>query len=392
MEYLQQSFSVPFNYRVWFSSSIFNSDNPLLAQVVASPGTNAHAQRKILFVFDQGLLDANPGLPEKIRRYFAVHKNVLLVDEIISIPGGESAKNDESSFRKILNAVDKHGIDRHSFVAAVGGGAVLDTVGYAAAVAHRGVKHIRIPGTVLSQNDSGVGVKNGINYFGKKNFLGTFAPPFAVINDDTLLDTLSDRHWRSGISEAVKVALIKDAAFFEWLDTNAESLANRNKEAMAYLVRRCAQLHLEHIASADPFESGSSRPLDFGHWSAHKLEQLSRFDILHGEAVALGIALDSLYSVLARQLTITDAERILHLLERLGFDTYHPLMAIDNETAPLLKGLQEFREHLGGELTIMLLDGIGKGVEVHSIDTVQLQEATKQLAARAGDKQLNPTN
>ncbi|MDE3249269.1 MAG: 3-dehydroquinate synthase [Bacteroidota bacterium] len=392
MEYLQQSFSVPFNYRVWFSSSIFNSDNPLLAQVVASPGTNAHAQRKILFVFDQGLLDANPGLPEKIRRYFAVHKNVLLVDEIISIPGGESAKNDESSFRKILNAVDKHGIDRHSFVAAVGGGAVLDTVGYAAAVAHRGVKHIRIPGTVLSQNDSGVGVKNGINYFGKKNFLGTFAPPFAVINDDTLLNTLSDRHWRSGISEAVKVALIKDAAFFEWLDANAESLANRNKEAMAYLVRRCAQLHLEHIASADPFESGSSRPLDFGHWSAHKLEQLSRFDILHGEAVALGIALDSLYSVLARQLTITDAERILHLLERLGFDTYHPLMAIDNETAPLLKGLQEFREHLGGELTIMLLDGIGKGVEVHSIDTVQLQEATKQLAARAGDKQLNPTN
>lgn len=392
MEYLQQSFSVPFNYRVWFSSSIFNSDNPLLAQVVASPGTNAHAQRKILFVFDQGLLDANPGLPEKIRQYFAVHKNVLLVDEIISIPGGESAKNDESSFRKILDAVDKHGIDRHSFVAAVGGGAVLDTVGYAAAVAHRGVKHIRIPGTVLSQNDSGVGVKNGINYFGKKNFLGTFAPPFAVINDDTLLDTLSDRHWRSGISEAVKVALIKDAAFFEWLDTNAESLANRNKEAMAYLVRRCAQLHLEHIASADPFESGSSRPLDFGHWSAHKLEQLSRFDILHGEAVALGIALDSLYSVLARQLTITDAERILHLLERLGFDTYHPLMAIDNETAPLLKGLQEFREHLGGELTIMLLDGIGKGVEVHSIDTVQLQEATKQLAARAGDKQLNPTN
>lgn len=392
MEYLQQSFSVPFNYRVWFSSSIFETSNLLLQQVLLSTPSNTGAQRKILFVVDEGLLAANTGLPEKIRQYFAVHNQVQLVDEIITIPGGETAKNDERSFRKILDAVDKHGIDRHSFIAAAGGGAVLDTVGYAAAVAHRGVKHIRIPGTVLSQNDSGVGVKNSINYFGKKNFLGTFAPPFAVINDDTLLDTLPLRHWRSGISEAVKVALIKDAAFFEWLEANADLLANRNKQAMAYLVRRCAQLHLEHIASADPFESGSSRPLDFGHWSAHKLEQLSQFEILHGEAVALGIALDSLYSVLARQLTITDAERILHLLERVGFETYHPLLAIDYELAPLLKGLQEFREHLGGELTIMLLDGIGKGVEVHAIDTVQLQEVTKQLAARASDKQLNPTN
>lgn len=391
MEYLQQSFSVPFQYRVWFSSSVFDSNNSLLQQVLSSSASNAEAQRKILFVFDQGLLDANPDLPQKIRQYFTVRTPVVLIDEFIVIPGGEASKNDESSFRKILDAVDRHGIDRHSFIAAIGGGAVLDTVGYAAAVAHRGVKHIRIPGTVLSQNDSGVGVKNSINYFGKKNFLGTFAPPFAVINDATLLDTLSDRHWRSGISEAVKVALIKDAAFFDWLEASAGLLAARDKAAMAYLVRRCAQLHLEHIAGADPFETGSSRPLDFGHWSAHKLEQLSGFEILHGEAVALGIALDSLYSVQARQLRITDAERILRLLERIGFDTCHPLMAIGDTNAPLLKGLQEFREHLGGELTIMLLDGIGKGVEVHSIDPELLQGVTRQLAARQSDQHLNPT-
>ena len=131
-------------------------------------------------------------------------------------------------------------------------------VGYAATVAHRGIKHIRIPTTVLSQNDSGIGVKNGINYKGKKNFLGTFAPPAAVFNDNQFLLTLSDRDYRSGISEAIKVALIKDHDFFLWLENNADALVKRDVEAMDYLIKRCAQLHLEHIGGADPFETGSA--------------------------------------------------------------------------------------------------------------------------------------
>ena len=169
-------------------------------------------------------------------------------------------------------------IDRHSSVIAIGGGAMLDVVGFAAAITHRGVRLIRMPTTVLAQNDAGIGVKNGVNYLGKKNFLGSFAPPFAVINDFTLLYTLRPQQWRDGTAEAVKVALIRDRAFFEWIEANAARLVERDSTAFRFLIRRCAELHLEHItAGGDPFERGSARPLDFGHWSAHKMESLSQF-------------------------------------------------------------------------------------------------------------------
>jgi 3-dehydroquinate synthase len=218
-----------------------------------------------------------------------------------------------------------------------------------------------------------------MNYAGKKNFLGTFAPPVAVFNDFHFLTTLSAEEWRSGMSEAVKVALIKDAAFFYWLENAAQSLANRNEEAMQYLIRRCAQLHMEHIAGGDPFEMGSSRPLDFGHWSAHKTEQLSHFVIRHGEAVAMGIDLDTAYSFLSGRLTEVEARRIIDVLQTLGFAVTHPLMQIENEQSPVLKGLHEFREHLGGRLTIMLLKGIGIGEEVHELDVAILHEASDWL-------------
>lgn len=252
-------------------------------------------------------------------------------------------------------------------------------MGYAAAVSHRGIRHIRIPTTVLSQNDSGVGVKNGINYKAKKNFLGTFVPPVAVFNDFVFLTTLIDADWRSGLSEAVKVALIKDKDFYAWLQKHAEALAGRDMESMKYLIKRCAKLHLDHIAGGDPFEMGSSRPLDFGHWSAHKLEQLSNFTIRHGEAVALGIALDSTYSFISGRISEEDARSIKHLLQSLGFPLTHPLMEIKDDNSPILKGLNEFREHLGGKLTIMLLDAIGKGEEVNHLDITLLQKAGRWL-------------
>ena len=295
------------------------------------------------------------------------------------ISGGERAKNDEACLQEVLTAINKYGIDRHSFVAAIGGGSVLDMVGYACAVAHRGIRHIRIPTTVLSQNDSGIGVKNSFNFFGKKNFLGTFAPPVAVFNDAHFLTTLGERDWRSGIAEAVKVALIKDADFFEWLEGNATAMALRNMAAMQYQIKRCAELHLQHIASGDPFEMGSSRPLDFGHWSAHKLEQLSNFSVRHGEAVAMGIALDSTYSYLSGKLKKPDLERILNLLETLGFSLIHPEMEVNGEKSPLLEGLNEFREHLGGQLSITLLKGIGQSEEVHEMDTELLRKGSKWL-------------
>lgn len=378
MNHLHQAFSVRFTYDVFFTERLFEIKNPLFADFLTKQNTEG-IRKKLLFVVDSGVIALHPDLLTDIKTYFAQQAALVdLASELIVIPGGEQAKNEPALVEKIVDAVDRYGIDRHSYVAAIGGGSVLDMVGYAAAISHRGIRHIRIPTTVLSQNDSGVGVKNGVNYRGKKNFLGTFVPPVAVFNDGTFLTTLDDRDWRSGISEAVKVALIKDQAFFEWIAANAQALVARDMTAMQTLIHRCAEMHLAHIAGGDPFEMGSSRPLDFGHWSAHKLEQLTDFEIRHGEAVAIGIALDSLYSKQLGWITEEEVDRILTTLRTLGFSLYHPMLDA-NDSAGVLKGLTEFREHLGGQLTIMLLNRIGNGLEVHEMDTDRIRQAIATL-------------
>ncbi|TKK68486.1 3-dehydroquinate synthase [Ilyomonas limi] len=377
MEFLQQSFTVSYQYKVFFTEHLFHPSNTAFAQFLQTQHTEG-LQKKILFVVDTAVAEHHPQLQQQIIQYFKNTPAVLLTG-ILTVIGGEEVKNSETYVHQVLSAINQYGIDRHSYVAAIGGGSVLDMVGYASAIAHRGVKHIRIPTTVLSQNDSGIGVKNSINYFGKKNFLGTFAPPVAVFNDAHFLTTLSERDWSSGISEAVKVALIKDAAFFSWLEQHAADMATRDMQTMQYQIKRSAELHLQHIASGDPFEMGSARPLDFGHWSAHKLEQLSNFAVRHGEAVAMGIALDSTYSYLSGRIAEEDLLRILHLLENLGLAITHPLMEIGDKSHPLLAGLNEFREHLGGKLTITLLKAIGKGEEVHEMNIDLICKASQYL-------------
>ncbi|MDB5287466.1 MAG: aroB [Mucilaginibacter sp.] len=379
MKHLSQSFSVRFNYEVYFTAGIFNQTNTLFNDFLLSTGASA-SFRKILFVADSGVIDTHPKLIDDIKNYFSYYSTIQLVPDILIVPGGEGVKNDVAYFNQVVKAVNTYGIDRHSFIAAIGGGSVLDMVGYAAAVSHRGIKHIRIPTTVLSQNDSGIGVKNGINFFSKKNFLGTFMPPAVVFNDENFLTTLTDRDWRSGISEAVKVAVLKDAQFFNWIEDNAAALVKRDMAIMKYLIWMCAKLHMEHIAGTDPFESGSSRPLDFGHWSAHKLEYLSNFEVRHGEAVAMGIALDTAYSDLSGRLSSAESKRIIQTLQNLGFEVSHPLLQVNGENSPILAGLEEFREHLGGQLTIMLLNAIGEGEEVHEIDTELLKQAGNKLS------------
>jgi 3-dehydroquinate synthase len=376
MNSLVQEIQVAFRYTVHFTAGVFDSSNPLLSDLLN--GASA------IFVLDRGVARAHRGLPAAIKRYCGGESRVVIV------PGGEKIKNQPRYVKQILRAINDAGLCRHSYIVAIGGGAVLDAAGYAAATAHRGIRLVRIPTTVLAQDDSGVGVKNGVNAFGKKNYLGTFAPPFAVINDFAFLATLSDRDWRAGISEAVKVALIKDAALFDSLERDAPLLANRDAQAMEQLIRRCAALHCAHIAtSGDPFELGSSRPLDFGHWAAHKLEQLTNYRIRHGEAVAIGIALDTTYSYLSGWLAESEWRRVLELLQQIGLKLYVPelgsCLGDAEHTKSVLRGLAEFREHLGGQLTIMMLRAIGQPFDVHEMDTGTVArsiEILKQLQER----------
>ena len=364
------------SYRVHFTSGLFRPTNVLFRDIVSK---DAKGRKKMLLVVDRGLLKHHPRLLEDVSDYMDMHDDAMsLAGEPILVEGGESAKNDPNWVDAIHKAVDAARLCRHSYVVAVGGGAVIDMAGLAAATAHRGIRLIRVPTTVLAQADAAIGVKNGVNAFGKKNFIGTFSPPWAVLNDFAFLGTLSQRDWIAGVAEAVKVALVKDPAFFSMIEQHASALLHRNLHAMQQVIYRCAALHLEHIATGgDPFETGSSRPLDFGHWSAHKLEQLTQFRLNHGETVAIGIALDSTYASRAGLLSGRDRDRILHVLCKLGFALHVPELDMR-----VLDGLQEFREHLGGRLTIMLLMGIGKPVEVHNMDRKKLLKSIKWLEDR----------
>jgi 3-dehydroquinate synthase len=387
MDALQQDIQVSFRFPVLFMTGAFDPANRILRDLVSTPPDPAPADA--LVVVDAGVADAHPGLAARVAAYAHAHADALrLAGPVLVVPGGEAAKDGLDTAHLVLHAIQEAALCRHSYVIAVGGGAVLDVVGYAAATAHRGVRLIRVPTTVLSQDDSAVGVKNGVNLFGKKNYLGTFAAPFAVINDFSFLPTLEDRDWLGGISEAIKAALIRDAAFFDDIERAAPLLVARDLDAMSLLVRRSAELHCAHIArGGDAFEAGSSRPLDFGHWAAHKLEQLTAHRLRHGEAVAIGLALDCTYAWQSGELPEAAYRRIMALLDALRLPTYAPELSahLDAPDDPrsVLRGLAEFREHLGGRLTILLVRGIGVPYEVNEVDTRGMIRSIEVLRSRA---------
>ena len=317
---------------------------------------------------------------------------MAIAGDIVVVPGGEAVKNQHDCVEHMLKDLSARSIDRQSFAIAIGGGAVLDAVGFAAAIFHRGVRHIRCPTTVLAQDDSGVGVKNAINAFGLKNLLGTFAPPFAVINDfgfprHAAGARQARRHGGGREGRADPRCGFLPLARARGRRAGALSAPN----ALDTLVRRCAKLHMHQIAhGGDPFETGSARPLDYGHWSAHKLEGLTRNALRHGEAVAIGIALDARYSVLAGLLQEGDDAARAPAACASRFHALGRCAGPDGREADrrrVISGLADFQEHSGGELTITLLEGIGRGIEVHVMDHALIEQSIRWLKAQS--KQLS---
>ncbi len=384
----RQRFDVRFSYDVHFTRGVFDPRNSLLPDVMESCGEKK--RHRLLVAIDSGVAAAHPELVRQIKDYgHRYQERIELVSTPEIVAGGESVKSDWSLVEDLMISLGNHHMDRQSFVLAIGGGSVLDMVGFVAALVHRGLRLIRMPTTVLAQNDAGVGVKNGMNEHGMKNFVGTFAPPFAVINDFSFLPTLTDEHWRGGIAEAFKVALIKDAEFFDFLVRESEAFRARRQGPMEELIRRCAILHLEHIASTgDPFEMGTARPLDFGHWSAHKLETLSNYRISHGAAVAVGVALDSYYAMKKGFITSSDFGRVLSGLTQSGLAVWYPELdrRDANGTLQILAGLEEFREHLGGTLTVTLPRPVGEKCEVHHVNVDWVEEGIVYLRTFERDR------
>jgi 3-dehydroquinate synthase len=369
-------FSVPFVHRLRFTEDVFGQDADVLLDVLEPSG---ELPAKVQFWLDEHVLSAQPELWDRVLDFAHSHKDRFrLAGNLQVVPGGEAVKNDIHILERMLKVFNAANLDRRSYVVVIGGGAVLDAVGFAAAIAHRGIRLVRLPTTTLAQGDSGVGVKNSVNLFEKKNWVGTFAVPWAVINDALLLETLPDRDFLCGFSEAVKVSLLKDRSIFERICQEAPQIRQRNKAKVGWVLRESARMHLDHITQGgDPFEALEARPLDFGHWSAHKLEVLSGFSLRHGEAVAIGVAVDTLYSSLECGLPEQEAWKVLHCLNDLGLPLYHPSL---EETEALFAGLEEFRQHLGGRLTLTMLRAPGDPLEVHAVDEEKMEDAIRLVS------------
>ena len=377
-------FAVQFTHRLRTTHDVLGTEQQVLLELLAdSEGRIPRVQ----FWLDENVATANPNLTQRIHVFCRRHSRKLqLTGKIQFVPGGEAVKNDVHIIERLLKCFHNADLDRRSYVVVIGGGAVLDAVGFAAAIAHRGIRLIRLPTTTLAQADSGIGVKNGINLFQRKNWVGTFAVPWGVINDQTLLATLSDRDFACGFSEALKVAVLKNVDFFHRIHEQAVAIRARGAGSGAILAES-AQWHLQHITGGgDPFEMREARPLDFGHWSAHKLETMTDFQLRHGEAVAIGVAIDSLYSSLAHGLASADAEAILDCLQQLQLLVPHAALSRTDE---LFAGLEEFRQHLGGRLTVTMLRGIGDPLDVHHIDRGLMRQAIADVIRRVEQIHVN---
>lgn len=377
---MDRSFVVPFSHRLRFTDGLFDEGNTILDELLAGDGERP---ARVLIALDAGLAEAVPTLRREIETDLArrVSRGTAVAGgPVLLIPGGESCKNDRSVLDAVLAALHQARICRRSYVLVVGGGAVLDVVGFAASIFHRGVRLIRVPSTTLAQADSGVGVKSAVNFFNTKNLVGAFSPPWGVVNDERLLTHLSDEHWRDGFSEAVKVALLKDAPMYETIRSVAGRLRARDMGAAVPVIRQSAVLHMQHITGGgDPFEFQRARPLDFGHWAAHKLEQMTGFQLSHGHAVSIGVALDTFYAELCGAARAGLGEEVASCLEAIGLPAWHPMLL---ETSGLLGGLEEFREHLGGQMTITLVSEPGESFEVHEIDAAAMAGAVRRLRDR----------
>lgn len=372
--------AVSFQHRIRFTREAFSPGNRMVSELLETKGRS-----KVLVFVENGLREFFPQLEGQIQDYFSDLKGLRLAG-VEWLAGGEEAKRDDQVYQAAMAAIERHHIDRHSYVLVIGGGAFLDVIGFAAATGHRGVRLVRFPTTTLSQDDSGVGVKNGINAFGKKNFIGSFAVPYAVVNDFQFLHTQPEGTRRAGLIEAVKVALVRDGEFFTWMESNVTGLCALDEKILEEAVERSAIHHARHIAQGgDPFELGSSRPLDYGHWAAHKLEQLTDFKLSHGEAVSVGVALDTLYAAKVGLLEMSEAERVLKVIEGLKLPIWHEGLDLRDAKGRRLvfHGLEEFREHLGGELTVLLLKETGVGIDVHEIDEEVWDECAGELKERA---------
>jgi 3-dehydroquinate synthase len=291
----------------------------------------------------------------------------------IVLPDGEHTKS-LATLSSVFDAMVNARMNRDAAVIALGGGVVGDMAGFAAACYQRGVDFYQFPTTLLSQVDSSVGGKTAVNHPGGKNLIGAFYQPRCVIADTNVLKTLPDRELRAGLAEVIKYGLIRDPAFFTWLEANLPALLGRDPDALTYAIKRSCEVKAE-VVGIDERENGLRAILNLGHTFGHAIENaLGYGEWLHGEAVAAGMVLAADMSVRLGWLSNGDYQRTINLLERSGLPIKAP--AIGADKALELMGMD--KKVLAGRLRLVLLKTLGDAVVTADYPADVLQATLKQ--------------
>lgn len=313
-------------------------------------------------------------LPKYQQQFEQLGKTVA----VCTLPDGEKYKNFQH-LHLIFDALLESGFNRDCTIVALGGGVIGDMAGYAAASFQRGVNFIQIPTTLLSQVDSSVGGKTGINHPLGKNMIGAFKQPEAVIADMSVLTTLPERELSAGMAEVIKYALLCDAEFLDWLEKNITSIIQGNAQLLAEAVYRCCA-HKARIVANDETEKGERALLNLGHTFGHAIESYLGYGVwLHGEAVATGMVMAASLSEQLGWLTLADIERIKNILVKAKLPIVCPHIPIEQ----FLEYMSHDKKVLNGQLRLILLKEIGKAVITREFEHDALLHAitTNQICA-----------
>lgn len=358
------SYQQTIEYEVVSCPNLFHPQNGALLSV----GKKENARRFVV-------VDSNieKYYSTEIRDYFKYHK----VDaRILMFPGGEENKS-INSYLSILNELDLFPINRRDEpIIAIGGGVLTDVVGFVASSYRRGVPHIKIPTTLIGYIDASVGIKTAINFNGNKNRLGSFEPPKKVFLDRTFLKTLPKRHVLNGVCEILKLAVIKDVALFELLESHgAECVDSKFQDDIgASILDRSVEGMIEEL-QPNLFEEDLARKVDFGHTFSYGLETFHDTQLLHGEAVLIDIVISALLARARNLLSKKELNRIFDLIVKLGIVLNDDLVNPDL----LWKTLEERTYHRNGLQRVPLPDGLGKCIFINDVKFEEIQSACKIL-------------
>ena len=379
---LEVKFDLPCEYSVKFTRDIFGDGNGLLAETLGADGKN---EPQVLLAADRAVVEKTPGLGLKIGKYFK-DRGIKLAAKPYVVNGGEINKtNGMTTVRQITEVLADSGIGRDGFLIVIGGGAMIDAAGYAAATFNRGTRIVRVPTTLLMQCAGACLPSAGTNILNRKDASSVFTVPFASIVDFDFLKTLSAGQRGEGAAEAVKIAAAADAKFLAWIGENAQGISEGDDAALEELVRRSAALHVQALAKGKGATLRDAvRILESGLWSAHRIEALGRFRIPHGAALATGLCIDAAYSVAKGLVPEEDADLVGETLAKCGaLNGIERIAPILERTDDILRGIEEFRQHTGG---LPLFPGpLGKAVPVESVDMERMKTIIQDLRKTCGE-------